>query len=287
MRKKANPGRYLDGRDLWERSNFNYFYRQWENTGDDKIKERLLFSQEGLVKKIASRQKYISENHLEFDDLINSGFKGLLTGFPNYDPDRGFHPSTFFSWWIKQGIKREIEDNEKQIRIPNIMQGQIYFLKGYVNNFVIEKEREPTIEEISKYSGYNVEKIERILGSSYTLSSLDKLLEKSDSNPNIRKFQWLLRDSESDYHAERMDDKIVSDEIRGVIEEIPMSERERDIIKRRFGMEGQKEMTLGELGNLYNITRERIRQIQLKAMKKIRENEKIQRLWKELNNGYE
>ena len=209
---------------------------------------------------------------MQFTDLIQEGNMGLIKSIEKFEPNKGFKFSTYATWWIKQAITRAIADQSRTIRVPVHVVESINRVKKASRELTSDLGREPNDKEIADFLGMSVHKVQRlklfdenpISLSSYVGEERDSTLE--DFIPDKGKTPF-------DYTK----DKSLHDEINNVMNQV-LSEKERQVVSLRFGLNGNKTHTLEEVGKVFNVTRERIRQIEANSLRKIR----ISKLGKQL-----
>jgi len=228
----------------------------------DQAKKELITANLRLVVSIA--KKY-SNYGLQFLDLIQEGNMGLITAVDKFDYKRGYKFSTYAHWWIRQGITRAIADQARTIRIPVHMNEVINKLNRVSRNLVQEKGREPTGEEIAKKMDLPVFKVHKIMKISQMPFSLETPIGEEENSH--------LGDFIEDKGIPSPPDTVIQINLREKIEEALKNHthREANILKMRFGLGDGNEHTLEEVGQQFKVTRERIRQIEEKALRKLRQ----------------
>ncbi len=238
--------------------------KKMEN-GDTEAKKRLIDANLRLVVSIA--KKYIGRGML-FLDLIQEGNLGLIRAVEKFDYRRGFKFSTYATWWIRQAITRAIADQARTIRVPVHMVETINKMVRMSRLLVQELGREPTDEEIANKMGIEPSRVEEIRRISQLPVSLETPIgEEEDSQ---------LGDFIEDHELPSPDEAAAGHLLHEQIEEMlsALSEREREVLHFRFGLEDGHSYTLEEVGKKFNVTRERIRQIEAKALRKLRQPSK-------------
>ena len=236
-------------------------YSRLAQQGDEEARKHMIESNLRLVVKIARR--YMNRG-LAFLDLIEEGNLGLIRAVEKFDPERGFRFSTYGTWWIRQTIERAIMNQTRTIRLPIHVVKEINVYLRAARSLAQELDHEPSAEEIAELLNKPIADVERMLGLNERVASTDSSM-LSDSGKT-------LLDTIADQNTPDPTDTLQEEGVHSNLEDClsRLSDKQREVVERRFGLHGHSVSTLEQVGQEIGVTRERVRQIQMDALKKLK-----------------
>ena len=239
--------------------------------GDQAAKNKIVSANLRFVVNVA--KKY--QNHgLDLTDLISEGNIGLLTAIERFDVTKGYHFISYAIWWIRQSILKAICEKSRMIRLPLNRANELVQIEKARKMVSGNKTEEQEMTEVAEMLNINISHVREMLNISRDMVSLDAAVRPSDSDSaSVGEF---LEDTQYDDPAEKAISRSMKEDIQDVLE--TLTDKEAEVLKYRFGLEGNQSMSLKEVGDVFNLTKERIRQIEKKAIRRLQHPTRMSRL---------
>ncbi|MGH0052647.1 MAG: sigma-70 family RNA polymerase sigma factor [Sphaerochaetaceae bacterium] len=236
---------------------------QRAQNGEEFARKKMIESNLRFVVNVA--KKYQNQG-LPLVDLINEGNIGLMTALDKFDPEKGYHFISYAVWWIRQAIMKAINEKSRAVRLPLNRTNELLQIQKAQKALMKDLNTEDvSAEEIGELTGFDPEHVSNLLSISRDMVSLDAPIFNDGSASNIGDF---IEDDSQMSPEENLIEHSLEEDVRSLL--ATLSDKEREIIELRFGLEGRNPMSLKEIGELYNLTKERIRQIEKKAIERLR-----------------
>jgi RNA polymerase primary sigma factor len=231
--------------------------------GDKTARAKLIEKNLRLVIPVAKKYRGMG---LPFGDLIQEGNIGLMRAADKFDPEKGFRFSTYATWWIRQAVQRAVADKGRTIRVPVHMGEKIKKMARTYNELSAQLQREPTDEEVAEKLGWDVERVKDVKSAIPDATSLNQPLSSNEGSSELGDFVEDERESGADGEVVR---ELETRRLLEYVAQLP--ERQRRVLVRRYGLDGEKPSTLADLSEELEISRERVRQLQREAEQALRD----------------
>ena len=233
--------------------------------GDKKAREKLINSNLRFVVSVA---KKFRGQGMPLEDLINEGNIGLMTAVDKFEPEKGYHFISYAVWWVRQAILKALAEQSRPVRLPLNRSNELIQIVRAKNDLIHNKGiSDPTVDEIAAASGLDVTLVKNLLEVTRDMISFDSPI-KGDEEGDSSYFDFVEDKSQSP--EDDVVNHMMEKDVRGLLS--VLGDKERDIIEKRYGFNGNEPMSLKAIGDEYNLTKERIRQIEKAALQKLRNN---------------
>ena len=233
--------------------------------GDKKAREKLINANLRFVVSVA--KKFIGQG-MPLEDLINEGNIGLMTAVDKFEPEKGYHFISYAVWWVRQAILKALAEQSRPVRLPLNRSNELIQIVRAKNDLIHNKGiSDPTVDEIAAASGLDVTLVKNLLEVTRDMISFDSPI-KGDEEGDSSYFDFVEDKSQSP--EDDVVNHMMEKDVRGLLS--VLGDKERDIIEKRYGFNGNEPMSLKAIGDEYNLTKERIRQIEKAALQKLRNN---------------